>query len=81
VSQSLWESAMISTTQSTTTTRALLRRHFHLSEFCRYAIESKAFPQLSANLSSGLNRGYYTWDEINTLVSQAKERGIRVIPE
>jgi hexosaminidase len=55
--------------------------HFHLSEFCRYAIESKAFPQLSANLSSGLNKGFYTFDEIHTLVAQAKERGIRVIPE
>ena len=34
--------------------------HFHLSEFCRFAIESQAFPELSANLSSGLNRGFYS---------------------
>ena len=34
--------------------------HFHLSEFCRFAIESEAFPELSANLSSGLNRGFYS---------------------
>ena len=58
-----------------------LVRHFHLSEFCRYAIESKAYPQLSANLSSGLNKGFYTFEEIRTLIDQAKERGIRVIPE
>jgi hexosaminidase len=55
--------------------------HFHLSEFCRYAVESKAFPALSANLSSGLNEGFYTWADINTLVAEAKKRGIRVIPE
>ena len=55
--------------------------HFHLSEFCRFAIESKAFPELSANLSSGLNRGFYSWEEIRTMVSQAKDRGTRVIPE
>lgn len=55
--------------------------HFHLSEFCRYAIESKAFPALSANLSSGLNKGFYTWNDINKFVAQAKLRGIRVIPE
>jgi N-acetyl-beta-hexosaminidase len=52
-----------------------------LSEFCRYAIESKAYPQLSANLSSGLNKGFYTFEEIRTLIDRAKERGIRVIPE
>ena len=86
--------------------------HFHLSEFCRYAVESKAFPALAANwvdknkhavlkntcshcffnakhskqtqaanLSSGLNEGFYSWHDINTLVAQAKLRGIRVIPE
>ena len=55
--------------------------HFHLSEFCRYAIESKAYPQLSKNLSSGLNKGFYTWPEITTLIARAKLRGIRVIPE
>jgi hexosaminidase len=55
--------------------------HFHLSEFCRYAIESKAFPSLAANLSTGLNSGFYTFEDINTLVAQAKARGIRIIPE
>ena len=55
--------------------------HFHLSEFCRYAVESKAFPQLSANLSAGMNRGFYTAAEVRALVAQAKLRGIRVIPE
>ena len=49
--------------------------HFHLSEFCRYAIESRAYPELSKPLEAGLNEGYYTWEEITDLVAQAKQRG------
>ena len=39
------------------------------------------FPQLSANLSTGMNRGFYTVAEVQALVESAKVRGIRVIPE
>jgi hypothetical protein len=41
----------------------------------------RAFPDLAANLTSGMNKGYYTWDNIRTLVNEARLRGIRVIPE
>ena len=55
--------------------------HFHLSEFCAFRVESRAFPELAANLSGGLNAGFYSWADIRALVSEAKQRGIRVIPE
>ena len=56
-------------------------KHFHLSEFCRYAIESRAYPELSASLESGLNTGVYTFEEVRALVAAAKLRGVRVVPE
>ena len=54
--------------------------HFHLSDQCRFAVESKLFPQLTANLT-GIQAGHYTQDEVKELVQYAKDRGIRVIPE
>ena len=45
-------------------------------------IESKRYPQLTANLShSAGNRLYYTQDEVRDLVEYARLRGIRVLPE
>ena len=54
--------------------------HFHLSDQCRFAVESHLFPQLTANLT-GIQAGHYTQDEVKGLVQYAKDRGIRVIPE
>ena len=55
--------------------------HFHLSEFCRYAIESKRYPGLQQNLQTGMNRGFYTLADVREIVAHAKSFGIRVIPE
>jgi hexosaminidase len=55
--------------------------HFHLSEFCRYALQSAAYPNLTVPLEAGVNRGYYTTKEIVGLVGYAKARGIRLMPE
>ena len=54
--------------------------HLHLSDFCRYAVESKAFPELTANLT-GLQAGFYTRADVANIVQYAKMRGIRVVPE
>ena len=54
--------------------------HLHLSDFCRFAIESKAFPHLTTNLT-GLHAGFYTQEEVRGIVQYALERGIRVVPE
>lgn len=55
--------------------------HFHLSEFCRYAIESRRHPGLQQNLRTGINRGFYTFDDVRELVAYAKSYGIRLVPE
>jgi hexosaminidase len=50
--------------------------HLHLSDFCRYAVESKAFPGLTTNLT-GLQAGFYTREDVADIVQYAKMRGIR----
>lgn len=55
--------------------------HFHASDFCRFAIESTKFPQLTANLTGPLMGGFYTQAEVRSLVQYAGDRGIRVMPE
>ena len=52
--------------------------HFHLSENQGFRIESKRFPKLQDMGSNGL---YYTQDEIKEIISYARDRGIRVMPE
>ena len=50
--------------------------HFHLSDLCRFAVESLMYPELTKN-----SQGFYTQEEIVSLVAYAKDRGIRVVPE
>ena len=52
--------------------------HWHLSENQGFRVESKKVPKLQEMGSDGL---YYTQDEVRDLVSYARERGIRVVPE
>ncbi len=52
--------------------------HWHLSENQGFRAESKKFPKLHELGSDSL---YYTQDEIRDLISYAKDRGIRVVPE
>jgi hexosaminidase len=52
--------------------------HWHLSENQGFRVESRKFPKLHEMGSNGL---YYTQDEIRGLISYARERGIRVVPE
>ncbi len=52
--------------------------HWHLSENQGFRAESKKFPKLHEFGSDGL---YYTQAEIRDLISYARDRGIRVVPE
>ena len=52
--------------------------HWHLSENQGFRIESKKFPKLQELGSDGL---YYTQAEVRDLISYARDRGIRVVPE
>jgi hypothetical protein len=54
--------------------------HLHLSDNCRYAIQSDAFPLLTKRLTGNL-AGSYSKADVAVIVSYAADRGIRVIPE
>jgi hexosaminidase len=55
--------------------------HLHLSDFCRFSVESKLYPNLTAALSGGPNAGHYSQSDIKSLIEYAKDHGIRVVPE
>ena len=52
--------------------------HWHLSEDQGFRVESLRYPRLHRHGSDGL---YYTQAQIREVVSYARDRGIRVIPE
>eukprot|EP01045_Picozoa_sp_COSAG04_P008688 COSAG04_NODE_487_length_13521_cov_4.344360_2_plen_570_part_00 len=55
--------------------------HLHASDYCRWAVESKQFPELTKTDVTGTSPGFYTQDEIRQLVAFAADRGIRIVPE
>ena len=52
--------------------------HWHLSDNQGFRIESKKFSRLQQMGSDGL---YYTQEEVRDLITYARDRGIRVVPE
>eukprot|EP00750_Incisomonas_marina_P020260 INCI3878.1.p1 GENE.INCI3878.1~~INCI3878.1.p1 ORF type:complete len:717 (+),score=97.93 INCI3878.1:225-2153(+) len=54
--------------------------HLHLSDNCRYAVESDSYPSLTARLT-GMLGGFYSKDDVADILAYAADRGIRVIPE
>ena len=50
--------------------------HFHISDFGRFAVESKLYPKLTS-----YSNGFFTQAEVKDLIEYAKDRGIRVVPE
>jgi hexosaminidase len=52
--------------------------HWHLSDNQGFRVESRKFPKLHGLGSDGL---FYTQDEVRDLISYARVRGIRVVPE
>jgi hexosaminidase len=47
---------------------------------CRWSVESKLFPNLTAALT-GIHAGFYTQQDIKDMIKYAGDRGIRVVPE
>ena len=54
--------------------------HWHLSDECRWGVQSALFPNLTAALSGQLG-GFYTQADVAAVVAYAADRGIRVVPE
>jgi len=54
--------------------------HLHASDQCRFGVESKLFPNLTAGLTGDFG-GFYTQSDIKDLISYGSDRGIRVVPE
>eukprot|EP01060_Flectonema_neradi_P029796 TRINITY_DN41_c1_g1_i1.p1 TRINITY_DN41_c1_g1~~TRINITY_DN41_c1_g1_i1.p1 ORF type:complete len:526 (+),score=126.26 TRINITY_DN41_c1_g1_i1:40-1578(+) len=54
--------------------------HLHASDYCRWSVESKIYPNLTNALTGDMG-GYYTQEDIKSMISYASERGIRVVPE
>ena len=54
--------------------------HLHASDFCRFGVESKIYPNLT-NALTGLQAGFYSQDDIKKMIAYAGDRGIRVVPE
>jgi hexosaminidase len=52
--------------------------HWHLSDDQGFRVESRRYPRLHGLGSDSL---YYTQDEIRALVTYARDRGIRIVPE
>jgi hexosaminidase len=52
--------------------------HLHLSDDEGFRVESKSAPELQGLASNG---EFYTQDQIRELLSYARERGVRVVPE
>ena len=52
--------------------------HWHLSDDQGFRAESRRFPRLTGVASSGL---FYTQDQMREVVTYARARGIRVVPE
>jgi len=52
--------------------------HWHLSDDQGFRIESKKYPKLQEKGSDGL---FYTQSEVREIVSYARDRGVRVVPE
>ena len=75
--------SMIQTLLDTMASVKMSVLHFHASDYCRWSIESKLYPQLHmSKLQPGMkDAGYFTQDDVRHIVSYAKERGIRVVPE
>src|SRR5215831_16484346 len=52
--------------------------HWHLTDDQGFRVESHRYPELARMGSDGL---YYTQDQIREIISYARDRGIRVVPE
>jgi hexosaminidase len=54
--------------------------HLHASDMCRWSVESKLYPNLTAALTGQMG-GHYTQEDVKAMIKYAGDRGIRVVPE
>lgn len=54
--------------------------HFHMSDFCRFSVESKLYPNLTDALVGQL-AGHYSQEDLQGLVQYAGDRGVRLMLE
>ena len=54
--------------------------HLHASDMCRFGVESKKYPNLTASLT-GIHEGFYSQEDIQDLVEHAANVGMRLVPE
>jgi hexosaminidase len=54
--------------------------HLHVSDMCRFGVQSLVYPNLTAALT-GDRAGHYTQQDIKEVIAYAKDRGVRVVPE
>lgn len=54
--------------------------HMHMSDRCRWGVESKVYPSLTGSLMGDM-AGFYSQADVAALIEYAGDRGIRVIPE
>jgi hexosaminidase len=52
--------------------------HWHLTDDQGFRVESRRYPELARMGSDGL---YYTQDQVREIITYARDRGIRVVPE
>eukprot|EP01062_Namystynia_karyoxenos_P063626 TRINITY_DN56438_c0_g1_i1.p1 TRINITY_DN56438_c0_g1~~TRINITY_DN56438_c0_g1_i1.p1 ORF type:complete len:549 (+),score=179.98 TRINITY_DN56438_c0_g1_i1:76-1647(+) len=71
---------LVKNLMDTMTANKLNVLHLHASDHCRFGVESKIFPNLTASLT-GERAGHYSQSDIADLISYAADRGIRVVPE
>jgi hexosaminidase len=75
-----WPMSLLQNTIDTMAAMKMNVLHLHASDFCRFSVESKVFPNLTASLT-GINAGSYSQEDIKALISYAGDRGVRVVPE
>jgi hexosaminidase len=54
--------------------------HLHASDYCRFGVESKLYPNLTAALK-GIKGGFYSQADIKAMIAYGSNLGIRVVPE
>ena len=54
--------------------------HWHLSDNCRWAVQSALFPNVTSRLTGDYG-GFYSADDVTTIIGYAADLGIRVVPE
>ena len=55
--------------------------HLHVTDFCRFGVESLLFPKLTAAIADGPDAGFYSQEDVRALIAYGGDRGVRIVPE